>query len=161
MAREVEEFRDVERVATKQRAWSAVGMDIAKATEFVRTNNRGILITRRPDGGAQPSPVLATIDAEGALVVSTREPAYKVRNLRRDPYATYCGFTDQFFGDWVRIEGPVELVSLPDAMDGLVAYYRATAGEHEDWDAYRAAMERERRLLVRVHIEQAGPDRAG
>lgn len=136
-------------------------MEIAKAMEFVRTHHRGVLITRRPDGGSQASPVLATIDEEGALVVSTREPAYKVRNLRRDPYAAYCGLTDRFFGDWVQVEGTAELVSLPDAMDGLVAYYRAIAGEHEDWDAYRASMEQERRLLLRVHIQRAGPDRSG
>lgn len=141
--------------------WCAVGMDITKACDFVRTHHRGVLITRRPDRGSQASPVLATVDAEGAIVVSTREPAYKVRNLRRDPYATYCGFTDGFFGDWVQVEGTAELVSLPDAMDPLIAYYRAIAGEHEDWAAYRAAMEHERRLLVRLHVERAGPDRSG
>ena len=52
-------------------------------------------------------------------------------------------------------------MSLPEAMDGLVDYYRRLAGEHPDWDDYRRAMENERRVLVRVEIERAGPDRAG
>ncbi|MGD0926637.1 MAG: hypothetical protein ABR926_15735 [Streptosporangiaceae bacterium] len=28
---------------------------------------------------------------------------------------------------------------------GLITYYRALSGEHENWDAYRAAMVTERR----------------
>jgi hypothetical protein len=51
--------------------------------------------------------------------------------------------------------------SLPDAMDGLVGYYRSLAGEHPDWDDYRAAMVRDRRCLILVEIERAGPDRSG
>ena len=50
---------------------------------------------------------------------------------------------------------------LPEAMDGLVDYYRRVAGEHPDWDDYRAAMERERRVLLRITVERAGPNRSG
>lgn len=136
-------------------------MDIDDAREFVRTHHHGVLVTRKADGSPQTSPVLAVIDAERALVVSSRETAYKVRNLRRDARVTYCGFTDPFFGDWVQVDGTAEIVSLPGAMDGLIAYYRAASGEHADWDAYREAMEQQQRVLVRVHIDRAGPDRAG
>jgi PPOX class probable F420-dependent enzyme len=136
-------------------------MDISKAQDFVRRYHRGVLITYRRDGAAQSSPVLATIDDGGALVVSSREPAYKVRNLRRDPRAAYCGFNDGFFGDWLQIEGTATIVSLPDAMDGLVDYYRSISGEHSNWNDYRAAMQAERRVLISVRIERAGPDRAG
>jgi hypothetical protein len=59
------------------------------------------------------------------------------------------------------VEGPVEIVSLPDAMDGLVAYYRSLSGEHPDWDEYRAAMESERRVLLRLTVERAGPNVSG
>jgi hypothetical protein len=69
--------------------------------------------------------------------------------------------SDQFFGSWVQVEGRVDLLELPAAMDELVAYYRSISGEHPDWDEYRQAMERERRLLLRITIERAGPDRAG
>jgi len=46
-------------------------------------------------------------------------------------------------------------------MEGLVDYYRGISGEHPDWDDYRAAMERERRVLLRVTISKAGPDVSG
>ena len=52
-------------------------------------------------------------------------------------------------------------MSLPDAMELLVDYYRPLSGEHPDWDEYRAAMERDRRVVVRVAVERAGPDRSG
>jgi hypothetical protein len=61
----------------------------------------------------------------------------------------------------VQIEGDVEVVPLPEAMDGLVAYYRSTVGEHEDWDDYRAAMQREERVLIRLDLSRAGPDISG
>ena len=54
----------------------------------------------------------------GALV-STRETAVKVRNLRRDPRLWLCVLPDGFFGRWVQVEGRAEIVSLPEAMDGL------------------------------------------
>ena len=59
------------------------------------------------------------------------------------------------------MEGSAEIVSLPDAMDGLVDYYRRISGEHDNWDDYREAMQRERRVLLRVTLVRAGPDRAG
>ncbi len=85
----------------------------------------------------------------------------KVKNLRRDPCASLCVINDGFFGEWCQVEGPAEIVSLPEAMDLLVDYYRRLSGEHPDWDDYRAAMERERRVIVRVTIERAGPTVSG
>lgn len=136
-------------------------MDAEPARDFIRDNGRGVLATRRRDGGIQMSPVDAVIDDEGFAVISSRETAVKVRNLRRDPRATFCAFTERFYGDWVVIEGTAELVSLPDAMDGLVEYYRRAAGEHPDWDDYRAAMVADQRLLIRIDIDRAGPDVSG
>ena len=48
-------------------------------------------------------------------------------------------------------------MSLPEAMDGLVDYYRRISGEHPDWDDYRHAMEQQRRVLVCVSIDTVGP----
>jgi PPOX class probable F420-dependent enzyme len=136
-------------------------MEPDEARAFLREHHRGVLATTRSDRRAQLSPVLCAVDDTGRVVISSREPAYKVRNLRRDPYASYCGFGDRFFGPWVQVEGPVEVVSLPAAMDGLISYYRAISGEHPDWDDYREAMRREQRVLIAITIERAGPDRSG
>ena len=136
-------------------------MDLEQARSFLRSNDRGILATRRRDGQPQLSPVNAGIDTEGRLIISSRETAVKVLNLRRDPRASYLAFTEKFFGPWVQVDGHAEIVSLPDALDPLVDYYRLLAGEHPDWDDYRAAMVRDRRCLIRITLERAGPNREG
>ncbi len=136
-------------------------MDAEDARRFIRSHHRGVLSTTRNDGRAQLSPVTTAIDGGGRAVVSTRAGAMKTVNVRRRPWAALCVVSDEFFGPWVQVEGPVDLLELPDAMDELVAYYRSVSGEHPDWDDYRQAMERDRRLLLRITIERAGPDRAG
>ena len=137
-------------------------MDLDLARDVLRAQHHAVLSTVRPDGQPQMSPVLAVVDDEGYAVISTRETAYKVRNLRRDPRAWLCSLPDAFFGgQWVQVEGAAHIVSLPEAMDGLVAYYRAASGEHPDWDDYRRAMLLDKRCLVRIRIERAGPDREG
>lgn len=127
------------------------------ARAFIAAHHRAVLATRRDDGRPQLSPVLCAVDEAGRVIISTRETAVKTRNLRRNPYASLCVLSDGFFGEWIQVEGPVEVVSLPAAMEGLVDYYRRTAGEHPDWDEYRSAMRRDQRVLVRVSIERAGP----
>jgi PPOX class probable F420-dependent enzyme len=136
-------------------------VEIEPARQFLRENHRAVLVTRRAGGDPQLSPVLCALDAAGRVTVSTRETAMKVKNLRRDPRVSVCVLNDRFFGEWIQIDGTAEVVSLPEAMELLVEYYRSLAGEHPDWDDYRAAMERERRVLVRIDIERAGPDRSG
>jgi PPOX class probable F420-dependent enzyme len=133
-------------------------MEIQAALDYLRENHRSVLITRRRDGEPNPSPVVHSVDATGRIVVSSRSPAYKVRNLRSDPRAVLCGFTDGFFGRWVRVSGRAEIIPLPEAMPGLEDLYRQVAGEHPDWDDYRAAMEREQRVLIAITPESAGPD---
>ena len=136
-------------------------MDTAEALDFIRTSHRGVLITFRADGGVQSSPVTAGVDGAGRVVISSRETAYKVKNLQRDRRAVYCGIADGFFGPWVQVEGAAEVVHLPDALEPLVDYYRSVSGEHPDWDDYRAAMVRDQRVLIRISVERAGPSRAG
>ncbi len=137
-------------------------MDLDSVREFIRTNHRAVLATLRRDGTPQLSPVGATVDAAGRVVVSTRETAMKTRNLRRDPRAWVCVMSDTFWdAKWVQLEGSVEVLSLPAAMEPLVDYYRSIAGEHDDWDDYRAAMQRERRVLLQIELTRAGPDLSG
>lgn len=135
-------------------------VDVGEALEVVRHRHRGVLATSRGDGRPQLSPVMAAL-LDGKVVVSSRETAVKVRNLARRPYAALCVLADDFFGQWLQLEGPVEILHLPEAMEGLVEYYRLVAGEHPDWDEYREAMRQERRVLVTMTVERAGPDQAG
>jgi PPOX class probable F420-dependent enzyme len=132
-----------------------IDVSIDEAREFMRTNHRAVLGTRRRDGGISMVPVLAVPDESGDILISSWETSGKVKNLRRDPYAYVCVLTDQFFGGSAQVEGPVTIDSLPGAMEGLVHYYRLAAGEHQNWDEYRSAMEREGRVLLRLHIERA------
>jgi PPOX class probable F420-dependent enzyme len=134
---------------------------VEHALGFVSEHHHAVIATFRSDGLPAMSPVLAVVDADRRVVVSTRETALKVRHVRRDPRVALCVLTDGFFGEWVQVEGRAEVVSLPQAMDGLVDYYRRAAGEHPDWDDYRAAMERERRVLLRVDVTRAGPTVSG
>jgi PPOX class probable F420-dependent enzyme len=136
-------------------------MDIAVAQQFLRENENAVLATWRRDGRLQMSPVTVGLDAAGRAIISSRDTAYKVRNLRRDPRATLCVFDEGFSGPWVQLEGTAEILTLPEAMEPLVDYYRRLAGEHPDWDDYRRAMTADRRALIRITIERAGPDRQG
>ena len=136
-------------------------MTVDEALDFIRQNHAAILATHRSDGGIQQSPVGATVDAEGRVIVSSRETAVKTRNLRRSPRATLLVTTGSHYGPWVQVEGPVEIVSLPDAMEPLVDYYRRISGEHPDWDEYRRAMVDEKRVLLRVTVDRAGPNVSG
>ena len=136
-------------------------MDVACALEFIRSNHHGVMATTRADGRVAMSPIACNVDGAGRVVVSTRETAMKVKHLERDPHVAICVLNDAFFGEWVQVERNAEIVHLPEAMEGLVDYYRSLAGEHPDWDDYRAAMERERRVLVRITVGRAGPNRSG
>jgi PPOX class probable F420-dependent enzyme len=136
-------------------------VDLDRARDFVREHHHAVMLTYRRDGGPQMSPVACGVDAEGRVVVSTRETAIKAQHLRRDPRVTLCVLSDGFFGEWVQVEGTAEIVHLPEALEPLVDYYRSVSGEHPDWDDYRAAMVRDQRVLVRVELHRAGPDRHG
>jgi PPOX class probable F420-dependent enzyme len=136
-------------------------VDIPEALAFVRANHQAVLATTRQDGTPQLSPVSVAVDDAGRVVVSSRETAVKTRNLRRDPRAFLCVFTDRFFGSWVQIGGTADVLSLPDAMEPLVSYYRSISGEHPDWAEYRAAMTEQRRVLLRITPTSAGPNVSG
>ena len=135
-------------------------MDLDRARSFLANHHRAVLVTSRSDGRPQTSPVLCALD-DGRVVISTRETAVKTANVRRHPEVSLCVLSDQFIGEWIQVDGRAQVVSLPEAMEGLVEYYRRVSGEHPDWDDYRAAMERERRVLLTIEIERAGPDRGG
>ena len=137
-------------------------MDLDEAREYIRANHHAILATMRRDGTPQMSPVGVAVDDDGRVIVSSRETAIKTKNVRRDPRAWVCVFPDSFWGGrFIQVEGRVTVVSLPEAMEPLVDYYRKISGEHPDWNDYRAAMERDKRVLIRLDLTRAGPDIAG
>jgi PPOX class probable F420-dependent enzyme len=131
------------------------------ALEFLRSNPRGVLATYRRDGQAQLSPVIAAVDAENRVVISTREGAIKARNLRRNPRAAFCVLSERFYGAWHTLEGEADILGLPEAMEPLVDYYRRVSGEHPDWQEYREAMARDHRVLVRITVDRSGPTTQG
>jgi PPOX class probable F420-dependent enzyme len=134
------------------------GARIDAARAFIADGHtHGVLATTRRDGRPQLSPVTAVVDAEGRVVISTREQSAKVRNLRREPRASLVMMSDAFYGPWVQVDGTVEIVEQPEALDLLDDYYRRAAGEHPDWAEYRQAMIDQGRVLLRVPIERAGP----
>jgi PPOX class probable F420-dependent enzyme len=135
-------------------------MELDEARAVVAEQHRAVLATMRQDGTPQMSPVVVGLDDQGRLVVSSRTRAFKVRNARRDPRVWVCVLPDAFFGRWVQIEGEAEVVELPEAMELLVDYYRTVSGEHPDWDEYRASMEKEQRVVLRITPTRAGPDQS-
>src|SRR5262249_10613292 len=117
---------------------------------FVRKNHRAVLVTRRAGDRLQTSPIVCGLHEDGRVAISVTEDRAKAKNLRRDPRATLCVFNDGFFGEWAQIDGSAEIVPTAQAVEGLVALYRQIGGEHPDWDDYRAAMVRERRVLLLI-----------
>ena len=137
-------------------------IDIATAKEFLARHHWGVLTTRRKDGSLQMSPVTVGIDAQEHAIISSRETAYKVNNLRRDPRAAVCVFTTRFHGEgWVQVNGSAAILSLPEAMDTLVYLERQSKGEATEWPAFHERMAREKRVIIRINIDSVGPKRRG
>jgi PPOX class probable F420-dependent enzyme len=118
----------------------------------------GVLATLKADGRPQLSPVMPFYDQDaGVIRISTTEATAKTANLRRDPRAA-LEVTSADGKSWATAEGTVHLVGPGTDPEGpevraLVDYYRAAAGEHPDWDEYRAVMVSERRVLVVLTVD--------
>jgi PPOX class probable F420-dependent enzyme len=124
---------------------------------FVRPRHQAVLSTRRQDGMPQMSPVTMGLDPEGTILVATYPERAKVRNLRRRPVADVCVLSEGFGGAWIQVTGPARVVDLPEALEGLVAYFRSISGEHPDWDEYRQAMVDQGKVLISIRPERWGP----
>ncbi|MBO3088008.1 PPOX class F420-dependent oxidoreductase [Cellulomonas dongxiuzhuiae] len=130
---------------------------LTELLEFVRPRHHLLLVTTRADGRPQVSPVSGGVDDAGRIVVSTYPDRAKVRNVERDPRVSVCVLSDDWDGPWVQVDGQAEVLHMPAAEDALVDYYRCIAGEHPDWDEYRAAMRLQGKSLIRVTPERWGP----
>ncbi|GAB3446130.1 PPOX class F420-dependent oxidoreductase [Actinophytocola sediminis] len=119
--------------------------------------NRGVVTALKRDGRPQLSNVSYHFDQDRRLIrVSVTDGRAKTANLRRDPRASlYTTAPD--FGAYVVAEGDAQLSPVAtdehdDTVAELIEVYRHIAGEHPDWDDYRAAMVRDRRLVLRIPV---------
>ncbi|WP_067657768.1 PPOX class F420-dependent oxidoreductase [Nocardia harenae] len=129
--------------------------------EFLRPRHHALLSTVRGDGRPQISPVTCGVDQDGRIVISTYPGRAKTMNIKRTPEVSVLVLSDDWDAAWVQVDGRAEVLDMPEALDGLVDYYRCIAGEHPDWDEYRAAMARQNKSLIRVTIERWGPIATG
>ena len=129
--------------------------------DFVRPRHHWVMTTMRRDGRPQISPVTGGVGPDGRLLVSTYPSRDKVHNLRRDPKTTICVLSEHFGGAWVQVDGRADITGVPEAVDGMVEYFRAVSGEHPNWDEYRAAMIRQGKCLLSIEIERWGPIATG
>lgn len=132
-------------------------VDRDELLDFVRPRHHGILVTTRRDGRPQLSPVTMGVDKGRRIVVSSYPERAKTRNAARHEQGSMCVLSDEFNGDWVQVDGRLEVVEQPEAVDGLVDYFRTISGEHPDWDEYRTAMVRQGKVLLRLTIDRWGP----
>jgi PPOX class probable F420-dependent enzyme len=120
----------------------------------------GVLVTLKRDGRPQLSNVNhAYYPAERIVRVSITDDRAKTRNLRRDPRASYHVTSPDRWAYTVA-EGTAELSPVAkdpydETVEELIRLYRDVQGEHPDWADYRAAMVRDRRLVLRLKVERA------
>ena len=136
-------------------------VDLEGLLEFVRPRHHFVLVTAKRDGSPQVSPVTGGVDDQGRLVVSTYPERAKAANARRTPEVSVLVLGDDFDSDWVQVDGTCEVLDMPDAVEPLVDYFRAIAGEHSDWDEYRQAMRDQGKSLLRITPTGWGPIASG
>lgn len=96
---------------------------------------------------------------DGLVRISITADRAKYRNLSRGPWAA-LHVTQADFLAWVVLEGEVDLSPIaarPDdpTVDELVAHYRSTVGDVEDWPAFRRSQVTDRRVMVRLRPTHA------
>lgn len=118
----------------------------------------GTLITLKRDGRPQSSVVTHAFDpADRTLRISLTDSRAKTRNMRRDPRVSYQVTSSDLWtyavGEGVAQLTPVAADPHDATVDDLVTLYRDVAGEHPDWDEYRAAMVADGRLVLRITLD--------
>jgi PPOX class probable F420-dependent enzyme len=134
-------------------------MDLSTALDFARQHRNGVLTTLKRDGRPQLSNILYAVDDQGLVRISITADRAKAKNLARDPRAS-VHVTSADFWSYVVLEGDVELSPVVQAVDDaaadeLVELYRSMVGEHDDWQDYRAALVRDKRLVARLTLTHA------
>lgn len=128
-------------------------VELEQLLEFVRPRHRMVLLTRRDDGSPQASPVSGGVDDSGRIVIATYPQRAKTKNARKRPEVSVVVLSDEWDDAWVQVDGECEVLDAADggdALDAFVEYFRTIAGEHSDWDEYRAAMVDQGKSLLRI-----------
>jgi PPOX class probable F420-dependent enzyme len=144
-----------------RRIATADDVGLEELLDFIRPRHHMVLTTFRRDGSLQSSPVTAGVDDDGRIVIASYPQRAKSANIRRAGRASVVVLSDDFNGPYVQVDGPAEVIELPDAVEPLVDYFRAVAGEHSDWDEYRQAMVDQGKCLLRVTPQRWGPVATG
>jgi PPOX class probable F420-dependent enzyme len=97
------------------------------------------------------------LDNQGRIAIATYPERVKVLNARRNPTTSLLVIGDEFNSEWVQVDGTLEVLDLPEALEPLCDYFRSISGEHPNWDEYRAAMEQQGKTLLRLAISSWGP----
>ena len=121
--------------------------------DFVRPRHHMVLLTRRADGSPQASPVAGGVDDSGRIVIATYPQRAKTKNARKRPEVSVLVLSDDWDDAWVQVDGDCEVLDAVDGdevLDGFVEYFRTIAGEHSDWEEYRAAMVSQGKSLLRI-----------
>lgn len=136
-------------------------VDLDQLLDFVRPRHRMLVATTRSDGRPQMSPVAGGVDQLGRIVISSYPGRAKTRNAERDSRVSVCVLSDDWDGPWIQVDGDAEVLHSPAAVEGLVDYFRCIAGEHPDWDEYRAAMLLQNKSLLRITPTRWSPIATG
>jgi PPOX class probable F420-dependent enzyme len=134
---------------------------LSELLDFVRPRHKMVLTTFRADASLQSSPVTGGVDGQGRVVIASYPRRAKSVNIRRNRKASVVVLSDEFNGAYVQLDGDAEVIDVPEAVELLVEYYRAIAGEHPDWEDYRRAMLDQGKCLIRVTPLRWGPVAAG
>lgn len=128
---------------------------MSQVTDYVASNPRAILVTRRRDGGLQASPIRVLVDDGGAIVASTRAATAKARNLTRDPRFTLCVITEKWSGAWMTLEGEATVHHMPEALPRLRAFAIQRDGSIPDEDGFAETAQQEGRVLLEFRVERS------
>ncbi|HET9873580.1 MAG TPA: PPOX class F420-dependent oxidoreductase [Propionibacteriaceae bacterium] len=136
-------------------------VELSELLDFVRPRHRMLLATNRASGRPQISPVSGGVDDHGRIVISSYPARAKTRNAERDPRVSVCVLSDDWNGAWVQVDGNAEVLHMPEAVEGLVDYFRCISGEHPNWEEYREAMRIQDKSLIRITLTRWGPIATG
>ncbi|WP_382304022.1 PPOX class F420-dependent oxidoreductase [Herbiconiux sp. UC225_62] len=129
--------------------------------DFVRPRHRMLVATTRADGRPQMSPVTGGVDEQGRIVISTYPGRAKTRNAERRAAVSVLVLSDDWNDAWIQVDGDAEVLHMPEAVDGLVDYFRCISGEHPDWQEYREAMALQNKSLLRITATRWSPISTG